>query len=275
MKIALIGLGTTGRIVAEYLLKEQVLTMVLCKKSSNKAGKDLGEILHRPATGIIVESIDNLEEKLLRERPDVLIDFSQPVFLRENLALLARCKVNVVTAVTGYSEMDVKRIKAVTRSGKLGVVMAPNITYGVNVLLAIAGIVAELQVDCDFEIIEENHKNKKDSPSGTAKKIAAAVLTSLSDSGGCVDAIPIHSIRSGDTIGKHKILVTGQYDQIEISHTAFSREAYAEGAHKAALFIKGKKGIYEMKDVFGLGMSKCKSVINKINKLNSGQCCCG
>ena len=258
MKIAMIGLGTTGKIVAEYLLQKQVLALVLGRKNGSAAGKDLGEILHRPHTGLTIEAADNLEEKIQYYRPNVLIDFSQPNFLRENLPLLARCKVNVVTAVTGYSVWETKRIKATARSGRIGVVTAPNITYGVNVLLVLARMVAQLQKSWDFEIIEENHKNKADSPSGTAMKIATALSTTIGNLKGQPDQVPIHSIRSGDIIGRHKVLVTGKHDQIEISHTAFSREAYAEGAFKAAQFILGKTGYFEMKDVYGLGQNEHK-----------------
>ena len=258
MKIALIGLGITGKTVAKYLLQEQTLAMVLCRKGSPMTGKDLGEILHRPTTGIVIESVENLDEKLLRYHPDVLIDFSRPGFLSDHLATLAKCKVNVVSAVTGYSEIDLKRIKLVAQSGKIGVVMAPNITYGVNVLLMMARMAAQLQMECDFEIIEENHRNKMDSPSGTANKIASTIRTTISDNGGDSATIPIHSIRSGDIVGRHKILVTGKYDQLEIAHTAFSREAYAEGAYKAAKFVRGRSGFYEMQDVFRLEKNNYK-----------------
>ncbi|HMM22325.1 MAG TPA: 4-hydroxy-tetrahydrodipicolinate reductase [Selenomonadales bacterium] len=248
MKIALIGLGTTGKIVAEYLLKEKVLAMVFCRKGSSQAGKDLGEILHRPNTGITVESTEDLEEKLLQVRPDVLIDFSSPQFLSENLGILAKCGVNVVSAVTGYSEMDMRRIKLVAENRRFGVVLAPNITYGVNVMMIMAQIAAQLHEDYDFQIIEENHKNKKDSPSGTAKKIAATILSTLDEME--EKAVPIHSIRAGDIAGRHRLLICGKHDQIEITHTAFSRVAFAEGAYKAAKFIVGRRGLYEMKDVF-------------------------
>lgn len=249
MKVALIGLGTTGKIVAEYLLKEKALAMVLCRAGSSIEGKDLGEILHRPETGITVESTEDLEEKLLQVQPDVLIDFSSPEFLSNNLGALAKCGVNVVSAVTGYSEIDMRRIRLVAESRRFGVVLAPNITYGVNVLLMMARIAAQLHKDYDFQIIEENHKNKKDSPSGTAKKIAAAILSTL-DEVEEAKSVPIHSIRAGDMAGKHKLLICGKHDQIEITHTAFSRVAFAEGAFKAAKFIVGRTGLYEMKDVF-------------------------
>lgn len=239
--------------------------MVLCRKNSTNTGKDLGEILHRPLTGIIVESTENLQEKMRRYKPDVLIDFSKPEFLGEHLATLAKCKVNVVTAVTSYSEMDKKRIKVIARNGKIGVVLAPNITYSVNVLLLMAQLAAQLHMECDFEIVEENHKKKIDSPSGTARKIAKEISSTIAENGGAECNIPIHSIRSGDIVGRHKILVTGKYDQIEISHTAFSREAYAEGAFKAAQFICDRRGYYEMKDVFKLDKN-----IFKLNRSMGG-----
>lgn len=269
MKIALVGLGTTGKIVAEYLLKEQALAMVLCRDGSLHEGKDIGEILHRPTTGITIESTAALEEKLLLNQPDALIDFSSPGFLSENLSILAKCKVNVVTAVTGYSEMDTRRIKLVAQSGKIGVVMAPNITYGVNLLLMMARIAAQLSADYDFQIIEENHKHKKDRPSGTAKKIAATISSTLDNTEGEDSAIPIHSIRAGDIAGRHKVLVCGKYDQIEIIHTAFSRMAFAEGAYKAARFISCRAGYYEMNDVFRL--EKGNYAANRwVNSLSSG-----
>ncbi|HWR06730.1 4-hydroxy-tetrahydrodipicolinate reductase [Sporomusa sp.] len=252
MKVALIGLGTTGRIAAEYFHKEQALALVLCRENSQDAGKDLGELLHRPHMGVSVETTENLEEKLNRYKPDILIDFSSPSFLREHLATLARCKVNVVTAVTGYTQMDIKRVKVLARKREIGVVIAPNITLGVNVLLVMAQIAAALQSDYDFQVVDENHRNKKDSPSGTAEKIVAAIKRGLEKSE-ADNLIPIHSIRAGDITGRHKVLACGKYDQIEITHTAFSRTAYAEGAYKAAQFIYGRKGFYEMKDVYGLG----------------------
>lgn len=252
MKVALIGLGTTGKIVAEFLFQKQVLSLVLCRKNSAAAaGKDLGEVLHRPNMAVPVETTDNLEEKLIQYRPDILIDFSSPAFLREHLTTLARSNVNVVTAVTGYTQMDIRRIKVLARKRKIGVVIAPNITRGVNVTLLMAQIAAILQPDYDFQVIDENHRNKKDSPSGTAEKIAAAIMKGLGTPHAEERQVPIYSIRAGDITGRHKVMACGPYDQIEITHTAFSRKAYAEGAYQAACFILAKTGLYEMKDVYG------------------------
>lgn len=254
MKIALVGLGTTGKVVAEYLYQQQALTFVFCRESSPDAGRDLGEVLHRPYMGITIESTENLEDKLNRYKPDVLIDFSSSKFLRDHLVTLAKHNVQVVTAVTDYTQMDKKRMKVMTRKGKIGVVLAPNITLGVNVVLKMAAQIASvLHTGYDYQVIEENHRNKKDSPSGTAEKLAVAIKGVLEKIKDEDHSVPIHSIRAGDITGRHKVLVCGEYDQIEITHTAFSRTAYAEGALRAAAFIHARKGLYGMKDVYGLG----------------------
>ena len=253
MKIALVGLGVTGRAVAEYLMREKVLALAFCRKGSPKLGKDLGALINRPKTGIVIESTEHLEEKLLCVQPDVVVDFSGPGFLSENLATLAKFKVNVVTAVNGYSEFDIKRIKLVANRRKLGIVMASNITCGGNMMLMLARIAAQLHSDYDFEIIEENRRNKKDSPSETARKIAATILATITEQDGSGnEVVPIHSVRAGDIVGRHKVLICGKYDQLEICHTAFSRKAFAEGAYKAAQFICDRTGYYEMKDVLRL-----------------------
>jgi len=253
MKIALVGLGVTGRVVADFLLQEKVLALVFCRKGSPKVGKDLGALLNRPKTGIVIDSTEHLEERLLCVQPDVVIDFSGPDFLSENLVTLAKLKVNVVTAVAGYSEFDIKRIKLVANSRKLGVVMASNIACGGNMLMMLARLAAHLHSDYDFEIIEENRRNRKDSPSETARKIAATILTTLAEQDGSGnEAVPIHSVRAGDIAGRHKALICGKYDQLEICHTAFSRKAFADGAYRAAKFICDRTGYYDMKDVLRL-----------------------
>ena len=249
MKVALVGLGATGKIVAEYLLGKNVLSMVLCKKDSVHAYSDLGIVLNRRDTNIIVEPCEHLERKIFENKPDVLIDFSSSHFLRDNINMLAHYGINIVTAVTDYEPAEIEKIKQFAVQDKIGVIMAPNITYGVNVLMLLTEIAAELMIGYDFHVLEEHHNRKKDSPSGTAKKIAtkiqAILTTNLSDKD-----VPIQAVRSGGIVGKHKVLICGEYDQLEISHQSFSRFVFAEGAYKAAEFIYGKKGLYGMDNVF-------------------------
>lgn len=246
MKIALVGLGRTGRIVAEYLWEQDSLAMVLCKPNSLSANRDLGELLNIKPTGIMLETTAHLERKLFHKKPDVLIDFSSHHFLKENIHTLAKCGVNVVTAVTEYDRAEIEKFKALADKGNIGIVMAPNITYGVNVLMLMAEIAAEILGDYDFDVFEEHHKYKKDRPSGTAMKIANKIRSGLS----IQKEIPEHVVRAGGIVGKHKVLICGEFDKIEISHESFSRVAFAQGAYKAAQFIAGKTGFYEMSDIF-------------------------
>lgn len=246
MKIALVGLGRTGKVTAEYLLQQGVLNMVLCRPNSPNANKDIGDILNIKDTGIMIETSDHLESKLFHNRPDVLIDFSSSSFLMDHLPVLESCGVNVITAVTTYESAELEKIKNVAQRGNIGIVVAPNITYGVNVLMLMTQIAAELMNDYDFEIYEEHNKYKKDSPSGTAKKIAEKIQRSLVVN----NEIPTHALRAGGIVGNHKVMICGEFDQIEISHQAYSRKAFAEGAYKVAQFIAGKTGFYEMNDVF-------------------------
>ena len=260
MKIALIGLGRTGEIVAKYLLEKGVLNMVLCRPNSVKANKDLGNFINMPDTGIIIEPTDHLEERLFYRKPDVLIDFSCNTFLRDNIHILAKCGVNVVTAVTSYEPAELNKIRRVADRGQIGVVMAPNITYGVNIMMLITEIAAELMQDYDFEIFEEHHKYKKDSPSGTAKKIADKIRNNLLET----KEIPTHAVRAGGIVGKHKVLISGEFDKIEIAHESYSRIAFAQGALKAAQFIQDKTGYYEMTDIFEYEKSQRQRKIREL-----------
>lgn len=249
MKIALVGLGATGKIVAEYLLGKEVLSMVLCRKNSPHAYLDLGMILNRRNTNIFIEPCEHLEQKLFENKPDVLIDFSSSHFLRDNINMLAHYGINIVTAVTDYEPAEIEKIKQIALQDKIGVIMAPNITQGVNVLMLLTDIATELMKGYDFQVLEEHHHRKKDSPSGTAKKIAAKIETIMTNHFDHRE-VPIHAVRAGGIVGKHKVLICGEHDQLEISHESFSRIAFAEGAYKAAQFLHGKKGLYEMSNVF-------------------------
>ena len=113
MKVALVGLGATGKIVAEYLLEKKVLSMVLCRKNSQHANLDLGMILNRRDTNIFIEPCEHLEQKFFENKPDVLIDFSSSHFLRDNINLLAHYGINIVTAVTDYEPAEIKKLNKI------------------------------------------------------------------------------------------------------------------------------------------------------------------
>lgn len=243
MQVALVGLGKTGRFVAKLFAEKGVLRAAFCRDCAKH--KKLGETLD-----VALESVDNLIPRLRADRIDVLVDFSRAEFLRRHMAEIAESGVHIVTAITEFTEEDLARFQRIAVEKRTGFVIVPNITYGVNVMMQMMQMAATLMNDYDFEIIEEHHNQKKDIPSGTAKKMAAKIDEILERHCDYDDKVtPVHSIRSGGLIGKHKVIIAGKYDKIEIIHESFSRMAFAEGAYKAAEFIRDKVGFYEMEDL--------------------------
>ncbi len=258
IRVCISGLGKTGREVAKFLIEQEDIKIVsaICSPDSDKKGKDLGEIIGKENTGIIIESSDNIEQVVFKTKPDVVVDFSTPEAAAKNAKVFSKLKVNIVLGTTGFSDFSIKRMFLLTNKYRNGIVYAPNITLGVNVLMLLTNLAANILNNYDFQITEIHHKNKKDSPSGTAKKIALEIEKGLKNSGNKnMDKdvkIPITAIRAGGVVGKHEVMIIGEDDKIEISHESFSRKAFALGALRAVRFIKGKTGYYEMKDVLDL-----------------------
>lgn len=256
IRVCVSGLGKTGREVAKFLLDQEGIKLVsaICSPNSDKKGKDLGAILGIENTGIIVESSDNIEQVVFRTKPDVVVDFSSPEAAARNAKTFSKLKVNIVIGTTGFSDYSIKRLFLLANKYRNGIVYAPNITLGVNVLMLLTNLASNILNNYDFQITEIHHKHKKDSPSGTAKKIAVEIKKGVSHSDDKRNDIqvPITAIRAGGVVGKHEVMIIGEDDKIEISHESFSRKAFALGAYRAVKFIKGKVGYYEMSDVLDL-----------------------
>lgn len=226
--------------------------------SSPHIGKSTG------VDGIEVLCTDLLEPLL---RPGVVvIDFTAPQSSLAALAAVQRKGAAHVLCTTGFSPEEKKTIHAASKT--VPIVMAPNMSIGVTVMFKVAEMVAKiLGDDFDVEIVEAHHNQKKDSPSGTALGFAEAVarghgvdLSAKANYGreGLVGARPkgeigIHAVRGGDIVGDHTVLFAGDGERIELKHMAHSRQTFAQGAVKAAVFLQGKPaGIYNMFDVLGL-----------------------
>jgi len=249
-------LGKTGSEVARVLLSNESVKLVaaVCSPGSSKAGKDLGEIIGCRDTGIIVTGADKLEEMVFKVKPDVALDFSKPEATIRNAVVLSRLKVNMVIATTGFSKFSIKRLYVLTKKHHNGIVYAPNITLGVNVMMLLTGIASSILNNYDFQVSEEHHNRKADIPSGTALKIAGEIEKALKNTGLPSEhkTVPINAVRAGGIVGKHKVLIAGDEDMVEISHQSFSRKAFASGAIRAAKFVYKKAGFYEMSDVLNL-----------------------
>ncbi|MFA5147961.1 MAG: 4-hydroxy-tetrahydrodipicolinate reductase [Candidatus Omnitrophota bacterium] len=177
---------------------------------------------------------------------DVIIDFTVPEATMEHLDAAVRHKKAIVIGTTGFSEPQMDRIKEA--SAKIPVVLSPNMSIGVNLLFRLVKDAAEkLSGDYTVRMVEAHHIHKKDSPSGTAKKLAQIIKESSMR-----EVEDIRSIREGEIVGDHKVTFESPYDVVELSHSAKTRDIFAKGAIAAAKFVAGKKPkIYDMQDVLG------------------------
>lgn len=197
---------------------------------------------------------------------DVIIDFTIPeVTLKTARYAQAEAK-QLVIGTTGIDEDQLPVIRRCAQS--VPVVMAPNMSIGVNVMFKMASIITRLLgEDYDIEIFEAHHRLKKDAPSGTALGLAQSIAGSrgvrLEDHAryerhGMIGQrhegeIGIQTIRAGDIVGDHTVLYAGNNERIELKHQAHSRQNFAGGALRAARWLKGREpGLYSMMDVLGL-----------------------
>lgn len=190
--------------------------------------------------------------------PDVVIDFSNPSGLDDLLQFCTEKSLPVVIATTGYSDAQIEKIKSASKS--IPVFFTFNMSLGVNVLVGLARQAAKiLGDDFDIEIVEKHHNQKIDAPSGTAIMLADAINGVL-DERMVYDydrhsrrekrknnEIGIHSVRGGTIVGEHEVIFAGNDEVITLSHSAQSKNLFATGAIKAALYIKDKApGLYNM-----------------------------
>jgi 4-hydroxy-tetrahydrodipicolinate reductase len=259
--------GATGRMGSRITAlskdyKDLQLVGAFERKGHESTGKDMGLLLGIGETN--VKLTDNLEEII--GKGDVIIEFTATGATLQHLKLAAEKKKAMVIGTTGFSNEELESIKSVCK--KIPVVLAPNMSVGVNLLLKVLKDIANvLGDDYDIEIIESHHRMKKDAPSGTAVKmaqvIAEAVNRNLEDVAvyarkGLIGErtkkeIGIQTIRAGDIVGEHTVLFGGLGERIEITHKASSRDTFARGALRAALWIANRKpGFYDMQDVLGL-----------------------
>ena len=264
MKIAIAGSsGRMGRMLIEAVLTSGDLRLhgALDIATSPALGQDAGAFLGRP-TGVPISA--DLDAALAGA--DVLIDFTRPEGTMAHLAACARHGVKAVIGTTGFTEAQKAQIAA--HAQRSAIVMAPNMSVGVNVVLRLLDVAARtLNEGYDIEVIEAHHRHKVDAPSGTALKmgevLAAALGRELKD---CAvyareghtgerdpSTIGFATIRGGDIVGDHTVLFAGTGERIEITHRSNSRAGYAQGSLRAARFLGGRaSGLYGMEHVLGL-----------------------
>ena len=197
---------------------------------------------------------------------DVLIDFTTPQTTLANAKLCAAHGKGLVIGTTGFTEAQKAEIAA--HAMRTAIVMAPNMSVGVNVTLKLLQMAAKaMATGYDIEIIEAHHRHKVDAPSGTALKMGEVIAEALGrDLKDCAvyaregvtgerdpSSIGFATIRGGDIVGDHTVLFAGVGERIEISHKSGSRAGYAQGSLRAVRFLAGRDtGMYDMLDVLGL-----------------------
>lgn len=203
-----------------------------------------------------------LDAFLKEKKPDVLIDFTVAAAAVENIKAAAANNVALVVGTTGFSPEQRDVIRGAVE-GNVPAVISSNFSVGVNIFWKLVREAARQLGDYDIEVTEAHHRHKKDAPSGTAKTILEILDQELGNRekvyGRVGDAlrkegeIGVHAVRGGDIVGDHSVLFAGNYECIEVSHRAYDRAVFAQGAVRAARWVAGKEPrIYSMQEVLGL-----------------------
>ena len=245
------------------------MTGIILTGACGKMGKVIQSVVDARNNCEIVAGVDKFNDGTakfpvysslseVKEKADVIIDFSNPSLLDELLDYAKKTNTALVIATTGYDECQKKQIA--DASAECPIFFTYNMSIGINLLASLAKkAVAVLSDDFDIEIIEQHHNQKIDAPSGTALMLADAISEEFEKpmkyeydrhskrEKRTKDEIGIHSIRGGTIVGEHSILFAGRDENITLSHSARSKEVFAVGAVNAALYMKGKApGMYDM-----------------------------
>jgi 4-hydroxy-tetrahydrodipicolinate reductase len=196
----------------------------------------------------------------------VLIDFTRPEGTLAHLAACRELGVKAVIGTTGFS--DAQKAAIAEHAKHIAIVMAPNMSVGVNVVFKLLDMAARaLAEGYDIEIVEAHHRHKVDAPSGTALKMGEVVAAALGrDLKDCAvyaregvtgerdpSSIGFATVRGGDIVGDHTVMFCGTGERIEITHKSASRATYAQGSLRAARFLADKPaGLFGMDHVLGL-----------------------
>lgn len=257
VKVAVTGAaGRMGKLIVKNVVEDEELELAQAF-DVREVGRDAGELAGVGSVGVPIIHASELESKL---NADVLVDFTAADAAVENICIAAKKGVKLVVGTTGFTDEHWKRIKECC---SVPAVISPNFSVGVNVFWEIIKKCAELLGSYDLEVLEIHHRFKKDAPSGTAlkaveilKEVVGEKKVVMGRNGICPreDEIGVFAIRGGDVVGEHTVFFIGMGERIEITHRAWSRQAFAGGAIKAVKWISKveEPGIYGMKDVLGL-----------------------
>ena len=223
MNLLILGRGKTGSLVADVARERGHQDAVLCSADN-------------PQSAALTP------EKL--SKVDVVIDFTTPQAVRENMSACVSAGKNMVVVTTAwYSDLEAMR-QLVQKNGT-GFLWGANFSVGINLFFEVARTAAGiLQHHYLGQIFERHHAQKKDAPSGTAQTLQKVIREASGTE------LEIISFREGDVVGMHEVVLDSPNDTIYLCHDSKSRRGFAEGAVRAAEWLAGKKGFFEFKDVW-------------------------
>ncbi len=240
--------GRMGNEVIKAISKDGALQIVAAVDKFN-TGKDIGEIVGLGKLGIAVRS--ELSEAITEDKPQVMVDFTTPATVMENIRIGLKAGVHVVVGTTGLSTENLQEIKVLCNDYKVNALVAPNFAIGALLMMRCAAISAKYF--SEVEIIELHHDRKLDAPSGTAIKTAEMIMESRGEAGhpeigeekikgvrgGEMAGIRLHSIRLPGLIAHQEVIFGGEGQTLTIRHDSLSRESFMPGV------ILGVKKVFE------------------------------
>ena len=244
---------------------------VLINGCNGKMGQELIKVINNNEKFAVLNGVDKEENpdyifpvytnaEDIKEKPDVIVDFSIPVATMQILEYAKNNKIPIVIATTGLTEEQKQKIKEYSKA--IPIFQSANMSYDINLMKRIVAEVAKNLCGTDIEIIETHHNRKIDAPSGTALLLADSINEALGNSMEYnfnrfqnrekrkKNEIGFSSIRGGNIVGEHTVCFFGENDCLEITHKAYSRGLFAEGALKGAEYIVNKEnGYYTMDEI--------------------------
>ncbi|WP_130470766.1 4-hydroxy-tetrahydrodipicolinate reductase [Candidatus Magnetaquicoccus inordinatus] len=263
IEIGIIGVGgRMGRMLVQAISeKSQQCRLVAASEHPNSPfiGKDAGELAGVGTLGVPIVS----DTGRLFATGRVIIDFTRPDVTLSHLGQAERVGSLLVIGTTGFNEKE--RARIATAAQQIPIVLAPNFSVGINLLMRVVAEMAPILEDSfDIEIIEAHHRHKVDAPSGTALGLGRAIAGAL---GRDLQEVAVYgregitgererstigfaTVRGGDIVGDHTVLFAGEGERLEVTHRASSRMTFAKGAIRAAIWLAGRgAGLYDMSDV--------------------------
>lgn len=256
--------GAAGRmgmaVIREALAKNHQIIGAVEAEGNPFIGRTLRELGICDSDTLIVGSDKIIEAARVA---DVYVTFTAPASEVQNIPAVAKLGKRIVLGTTGFTEEQDRQLRD-TVQGRIPVVFSPNFSVGVNILFKLAQALKSFPEEYTFSISEIHHTGKKDSPSGTAKKLGQ-IITEVRGYTQTVygrkgisprqpEELEIAALRAGGVPGIHDLIVAGSYEMLRIEHTAFSRSVFAQGAVLAAEWIshQTQPRIFSMEDVLGL-----------------------